>query len=379
MPGRNVASPKHFPPPGVSLPHREPNPLGDLFLFLASLYLFLFSIELMSASFKLAGKGFAEHLLTMTSDPIAGLVIGIVATSIIQSSSTTTSITVGLVAAGTLDLRLAIPVIMGANIGTTVTNTIVSLGHVKNSKEMERAFAASTVHDFFNILSVLVLFPLELRFHPVEKTATVLGRFFEGAGGVSLVSPLKVILEPPVHHLKDLLPHPVPLLLLAFLALFFSLSRMVRIMRRHVVGRTEGFFQRGLFRSDLSSYVVGWILTSLVQSSSVTTSLVVPLVGTGALSVREIYPYTLGANIGTTVTALLASFATANPAAVTVALSHMVFNLFGTAIFYPLRALPIRLATGLGRIAARSRRDLVYIFIVYVLLHIIPIGYVFLR
>ncbi|MFH1279445.1 MAG: Na/Pi symporter [Candidatus Eisenbacteria bacterium] len=379
MPGRSAATSKHFPPPGVPLPSGGRHPLLDLFLFLVFLYLFLFSIELMSAAFKLAGKGFAEHLLTMTSDPVAGLIIGIVVTSIIQSSSTTTSIVVGLVAAGSLDLRLAIPVIMGANIGTTVTNTIVSLGHVRNPKEMERAFAAATVHDFFNIMSVLVLFPMELRFHLIEKTATALERAFEGAGGVAMVSPLKLILGPPVHHLKDLLPHPVPLLVLAFLVLFLSLSRMVRLMRRHVMGRAEGFFSRGLFRNDAIAYLVGWILTSLVQSSSVTTSLVVPLAGTGALSVREIYPYTLGANLGTTITALLASLATANPAAVTVALSHLVFNMFGTAVFYPLRILPIRLSTGLGAIAARSRRNLVYVFVIYALLHVIPIVYVLFR
>ena len=130
--------------------------------FFAVLYLFFVSIDLMSSAFKMAGAGFANTLLETVSDPLAGLIIGMLATSLVQSSSSTTSIVVGLVASGTLTLPLAIPMIMGANIGTTVTNTIVSLGHVTRKNEFGRAFAAGTVHDFFNVLAVLLLFPLEL-------------------------------------------------------------------------------------------------------------------------------------------------------------------------------------------------------------------------
>ncbi|MBN1827389.1 MAG: Na/Pi symporter [Candidatus Eisenbacteria bacterium] len=363
---------------GADLPFRF-STLFDILFFLVFLYLFLFSIDLLSASFKLAGKGFAEQLIRMASNPVAGLLMGIVATSVVQSSSSTTSITVGLVAAGALDLRLAVPIVMGANIGTTVTNTIVSLGHAGRLREFEKAFAASTVHDFFNILAVLVLFPLEMAFHPIERAAVVLERYFEGVGGLQLMSPLKQVIGPAVHGATHLLPHTIPLAVVALVVLFLSLSRMVKIMRRTIVDRAEKFFNRVLFRNDLSGFLVGWILTAVVQSSSVTTSLVVPLVGTGVLSIREIFTYTLGANLGTTITALLASFATGNPLAVTVAITHMVFNLMGIAVFYPARALPIALALRLGRIAARSRGNLVLVFVVYILLHIIPLGYLFLR
>ena len=88
--------------------------------------------------------------------------IGIVATVLVQSSSTSTSIVVAMVGSGILDVNQAIPIIMGANIGTSVTNTIVSLGFVGNPECYERGFAGATVHDLFNYLSVITLLPIEM-------------------------------------------------------------------------------------------------------------------------------------------------------------------------------------------------------------------------
>ncbi|UCD16467.1 MAG: Na/Pi cotransporter family protein, partial [Candidatus Zixiibacteriota bacterium] len=116
-------------------------PIGLIFF----LYLFILSITLLGDSFKLFGKEFAQSLLVSTSHPIVGLFIGILATSIIQSSSTTTSIVVGMVAGGLLSIDGAIPIVMGANIGTTVTNTIVSLTHITKSREFQRAFSGAIV------------------------------------------------------------------------------------------------------------------------------------------------------------------------------------------------------------------------------------------
>ena len=109
--------------------------LGKILLLFAILYLFILSIQLMGSSFKLMGKGFAEALIQTTSNPLVGLLIGILATSIIQSSSTTTSIVVGLVAGGVLTLQGAIPIIMGANIGTTIINPFHLVGYkIEDSK-----------------------------------------------------------------------------------------------------------------------------------------------------------------------------------------------------------------------------------------------------
>lgn len=120
------------------------------------------SISLLRASFKFFGKGFAEQLVATTANPVVGLFIGVLATSLVQSSSTVTSMTVGLVAGRGLDIARAIPIIMGSNIGTSVTNAFVSIGHIYRSDEIERAFAAVTVHDFFTLLTGLILLPLQL-------------------------------------------------------------------------------------------------------------------------------------------------------------------------------------------------------------------------
>ncbi len=347
--------------------------------FLLLLYLFFFSIDLMSAAFKMAGRGFAEQLVSTASDPLAGLIIGFLATSLIQSSSTTTTIVVGLVASGALSISVAIPIVMGANIGTTMTNTIVSMGHITRSHEFERAFAASTVHDFFNVLAAATLLPLEIWFHPVQRTAEFLEKAFEGVGGMHLASPLKLATEPLTDFFTGLITHEIPLLLIALGVLFFALSQMMRVMRGAVLERLEGLFSRVLFRNDAASFTLGLVTTATVQSSSATTSLIVPLAGTGVLSLRQIYPYTLGANLGTTVTAILASFATGSAAAVTVALAHLSFNVMGVAIFYPLRALPIWLAKQAGAIAGKSKGNSALVVAVYIALHIIPIAYVLSR
>lgn len=371
-------------PPSFQRPEpAQPGGRGGVILrivfFVLALYIFFFSVDLIGIAFKLMGKGVAMALLETASDPVAGLLIGLLVTSLVQSSSCTTSIVVGLVAAGAIDLPLAIPIIMGANIGTTVTNTIVSMGHVMRPGEFERAFAAGTVHDFFNVLAVLVLFPIEMLFHPVQHVALAMEGVFEGVGGVYLMSPLQAVIKPATEGIAHLLPYAVPLVILALVTLFVSLSQMVRVMRLLVMTRVEGLFDRVLFRNDIAGFLLGCALTAAVQSSSATTSIVVPLVGTGVLTVRKIFPYTLGANLGTTVTALLAALATGNPAAVTVGFAHMAFNIFGIGLFYPLKSLPIALATKVGSLAARSRRHVVLVISVYIAAYVLPIVYILFR
>ena len=359
-------------------PQRETSPIrviGHALYFIFLLYLFFFSIELMSRAFSMGGRGFAEQLLNAASDPVAGLFIGFLATSLIQSSSTTTTIIVGLVASQALTIELAVPMLMGANIGTTTTNTIVSVGHITRPAEFERAFAASTVHDFFNILAAAVVLPLEIFFHPVERIAVFSQGVFAGAGGMSLASPLKAAVRPLSDLISGAFPYELPLIGLSLLVLFIALNRLMRLMRGVFLERMASLFDRVLFRNDVTSFGLGIVTTAAMQSSSATTSLVVPLAGTGVLSLRQIFPYTLGANIGTTITAILASFSTGVPAAVTVALAHLSFNILGIAIFYPLRAAPIWMAERVGAYAARTRVSSAGVITVYVVLHVIPILY----
>jgi len=135
---------------------------------LACLYIFLVGLQLLGDAFQcLGGKG-AGGMFNAISNPIAGLMVGILATVLVQSSSTSTSIVVGLVSAGQISVHTGIPIIMGANIGTSVTNTIVSMGQSGDRIMLQRAFAGATVHDMFNFLTVLCLLPIEVIIGEIE-------------------------------------------------------------------------------------------------------------------------------------------------------------------------------------------------------------------
>ncbi|NOZ07638.1 MAG: hypothetical protein GXO91_02020 [FCB group bacterium] len=346
-------------------------------IVIASIYLFLLSIKLLGHSFKLFGKDFAEAMIQMTSNPFAGLLIGVVATSLIQSSSTTTSIVVGLVAGGALTLDTAIPIIMGANIGTTITNTLVSFGHISNRAEFKRAFSAGIVHDIFNVMSVLILFPIELKFHLIHKLSTGMEKIFTGAGGMKMFNPLKAILEPVIElvdHIFAFLPHyNVLLMIFSIILMFGALTFLIKTIRSLVLTKLELIINRYLFRNDVLGLLLGILMTVIVQSSSVTTSLIIPLAGAGLITIRKLFPYTLGANIGTTVTAILAALATQNTTAITVAFSHLIFNILGIIIIYPIRFIPINLAVYIGERASESKKNLIIFVLSYLSLYIIPL------
>ncbi|CAK8684322.1 unnamed protein product [Clavelina lepadiformis] len=151
-----------------------------LMLILGALYIFICSLSVMGTSFQIlagetAGEVFRHGFL---QNPIAGLIIGVLVTVLVQSSSTSTSVVVTMTGAGILTVREAIPIIMGANIGTSVTNTIVSLFQSMKVEEFRRAFAGATVHDVFNLLSVLIFLPLEVVSHYVEEMTGAILRGF---------------------------------------------------------------------------------------------------------------------------------------------------------------------------------------------------------
>jgi sodium-dependent phosphate cotransporter len=328
-------------------------------VLLALLFGFFIGLDMMGLGFKLFGKGFAEALVEKTSNPFVGLFIGILATTLVQSSSTTTSITVGIVAAGGLTIEGAIPIIMGANIGTSVTNTLVSLAHVTRREEFQRAFAGATVHDFFNWMAVLILLPIEMATGYLARTAALLEATLENAGGVKLFNPLKTVVRPVATQIAALLGNSGTLVVIfGIVLLMISLRYLVVVMRKLMTGKAESILHRTLFRSAPAAIAAGLAVTVAVQSSSITTSLMVPLVGAGIVTLEQVFPFTIGANIGTTITAMLAALATGAPAAITVAFSHLVFNVSASILIYvppPLRAIPLGLARSLGRLAGRNR------------------------
>mmetsp|Transcript_37959 Transcript_37959/g.47046 ORF Transcript_37959/g.47046 Transcript_37959/m.47046 type:complete len:538 (-) Transcript_37959:87-1700(-) len=438
-----------------------------IFGVLVSLYLFLFGLDLMGGSFSALGSKGAGNLFTFSDNPIAGLMVGILATVLVQSSSTSTSIVVGLVGADVVTVRQAIPIIMGANIGTSVTNTIVSMAHAGDRIELERAFSGATVHDMFNMLAVLTLLPIEIILAAITGEGGLLYWISKGltdaalGGGESdltFPSPTKEIVSPftkmflskdkntikalsfgaPVaescgtdcvkycvnsdvskawkkvaedayetltactgtvscdsgncytnageyftNHietgrtikggfLKDAgdVAGGVIGLILSLIVLCGALFVMVKLLHSLIMGQAKKVIMKGTKMNDYLAMLLGLGITIVVQSSSVTTSALTPLVGIGVLPVYKMLPMTLGANIGTTFTSMFAALAVMKASSIQIAFCHLLFNLIGIAIWFPvpvMRRVVIKAACTLGFYASYWRFvPLLYILVMFV-------------
>jgi len=334
--------------------------LSNAAYILLALLIFLFTLDLMIASLQHIGRDAAEVIILATSNPFTGLFIGLLVTAIIQSSSATTSMVVALVASGSITLEGAIPILMGANVGTTITSTIVSLGFITRKKEFRRAVTIATYHDFFNILTVLILFPLEYYFGFLSGLAQYIATsFFNEPAGIAqkqfnlLGDRFGFI----INFIVTTINNGFVLVLLSIALLFGSI-----LFFRKVLSNTLGFgsqerFQQFFFKSPLKSFGWGLLTTAAIRSSTVTTSLVVPLVAKKVVQIKSAFPFILGANMGTTITAFIAALFNSN-AAISIAIAHFLFNLIGVLIFFPipyLNQLPIKLADGLGKLTLKYR------------------------
>ncbi len=367
-------------------------PFARIALALSFLYLFLVGISMLESGIKSLGAGFQDGLLESVTNPVAGLFAGILATVLVQSSSVTTSTLVGLVGSGTLTVEAAAPMIMGANIGTTITNTLVSLGHARRSEEFRRAFAAATMHDFFNILAVLVFFPLEVITGFLTQAAEWLADVVAATGvaGGDTRSPIKEAVKAPVDKITDVLDSVVGsdellgvLLIAGGIALIFAALMVIsRNMRILIAGRIERAMNVTVASgAGAGRLLTGFLITLGVQPSSITTSITVPLVGSGVLALRNAFPITVGANMGTPITALLASLAVDLRVGLVIALYHLLFNVSGVVVLYPIpavRNIPVRLAEALADTATRNRL-LVVVYVVGVFMIVPLAGIVVLR
>ncbi|QUI68264.1 Na/Pi symporter [Pseudoalteromonas sp. M8] len=333
-------------------------------------YLVLVAVGTVSGGFKLASGGSegAKEIFAFATNPIVALLLGALATALVQSSSTVTSVIVGLVAGG-LPISIAIPMVMGANIGTTITNTLVSIGHIRSKEEFRRAFAASTVHDFFNLLAVAIFLPLEIMFGMLEKLASGLAHVFVGDADLSLKSYnfIKPLVKPAVSVVKDGVSFldstaaGIAMVVIGIMMILFAVTYLGKLLKKALVGKAKELLHSAIGRGPVVGISSGALVTVMVQSSSTTTSLMIPLAGSGVFTTRQIYPFTLGANIGTTITALLAATSITGPAAevaLTIALVHVMFNVFAVALIYGLpllREIPLRLAEKLAEIGAQKK------------------------
>ncbi|MBI83370.1 MAG: hypothetical protein CMJ81_09255 [Planctomycetaceae bacterium] len=364
---------------GISKPFGDLRRLRQILFVVLLLYGFLVAIDLLGSSFKLVGKDTAENLITSLDNPFCGLLAGVLATVLVQSSSVTTATIVGLVGSGSVPLNVAVPLIMGANIGTTITNTLVSLAHVGRKEEFQRAFAGATAHDFFNLLTVILFFPLEVFTGVLQKMAQAVAVHVPRVGG-KYPNPLKDVVKWLSKNIQKATEEILGLeqgwLALAFFLIaigliVMSLYYIMRVMRSLMASRIERLLNRSLGKNAFLGLIVGMLITVSVQSSSITTSLLVPLFAAGLLQLRNGLPIMIGANIGTTITALLAAMVTGIHG-LEIALVHLFFNLFGTLVFFPfekMRMMPVWCAERLAELAVRNRAlVLVYVGVVFLLI-----------
>ncbi len=360
----------HFTVPRPAVRH-VPGWLRGVYAGLC-LYFFLTALNMMGAG--LGTFGGENDLLVRAFEygrnPFIALMGAVVVTAIVQSSSFTTALIVTLVATGEMTLGTAVFAIMGANIGTSVTAVLVALANLRIRRNFRRSFTAALYHDLFNLLTVAVLFPLEWITGLLHETGRgILTRIAGwGADMIGLEefarpdSPVRVITRPLVSLVESVSAFAIPSVMwqgvavavVGLLLLFMSLVFMVRNLRGALLRHLDNLFRSYFFRTDLRSYGVGVFSTVAVQSSTITTSLMVPLAGAGVVPMRRLLPFMMGSNLATTITSILA--ATANPvaAAMTVALVHVLFNLMGTAIWYPLRKVPISIANWYGKLASNA-------------------------
>ncbi|WP_317191603.1 Na/Pi symporter [Fulvivirga sediminis] len=343
-------------------------------VIIGAMLIFLFSIDMMGESFSHLGRGVAESILFATSNPFIGLFIGLLITAIIQSSSTSTSMIVALVASGSITIAEAVPMIMGANIGTTLTSTIVSLGFITKKTEFRRAIAAGTVHDFFNILTTLILFPLEYYYGFISSLSQYIANMLVDTNSNSSLNEYGFKL----FHAFPITPYVVEKinngfisLGLAFILLFGSIKILSKVIYKMIIGESQDKLRNFVFNRSLKSFAWGMGLTAAVQSSSVTTSLMVPFVATGRVSLKKVTPFIFGANVGTTITAFIAVLFKSN-AVISIAITHLLFNLIGVIIFLPfpfMRRIPIRLAVIFGKQTMKHRiTGFIYIILTFFLI-----------
>lgn len=268
--------------------------LFDVLTLIGGLSLFLFGMNIMGQALeRKAGNKLKDLLAKMTNSKFKGFLTGLVITAVIQSSSATTVMVVGFVNSGLMTLRQAINVIMGANIGTTITSWILSLGDIDGS-------------------SILITLLKPTSFTPILALVGIIFYMF----------------------LKDDSKKDIGSILLGFATLMFGMDTMSNAVSglANVPGFSNLFI---LFTNPLLGVLVGALLTAIIQSSSASVGILQALSSTGQVTYGAAVPIIMGQNIGTCVTCLLSSIGT-NKNARRAAVVHLLFNTIGTVVILTL-------------------------------------------
>ncbi len=311
---------------------------GIILAFIMIAFLFWASLEIMVRALHIVGEKEAKLLIKGSFNPFLAVFGGILITAIVQSSSLVTSMIVAMVASGVLSMEIGINIVMGANIGTTLTCMMVSLAYPTRKKEFKKAFAGSLLHVFFNILSVFLLFPIEYYFGGLSWLSGEASRFLieiKTTIPVDFSMYVKLFINPIVNTLLLFVENGFILLIISFLLLFLSLRLLLMMFKNIVINRLMTKLEVFLLGNESRSLFWGILITAIVRSSSVMTSWVTLRVASNQIPLKSSFAFILGANIGTTITALLATIGLSN-ISIQIAMAHILFNVLGVALMYIL-------------------------------------------
>lgn len=314
----------------------RPNGLFLAVFGVALLYTFLLSLELLTRSISQLAGPLLTQVMQATANPLVGVCIGLLVTATLQSSSAVTSILVALVSAGAITLDQAIPMVMGANIGTTFTVLLVALSHISSKKEFRKGAAAGLLHIFFNLGATLLLYPLEVSYHLLGHASQACAQLFHGlfgtdTGGVGGF--FSTLVAPIADRLVQSSEGSWLWVLISFSMLFGCILLFRTVFRILWMRDYERRLNDTIFSNPWLGLGWGAGLTAFIHSSTVTTTLCVPLAATGAVSPRKLVHFIIGANIGTTITALMAAVGRSETA-LALAFSHFLFNFLAGAIVF---------------------------------------------
>jgi sodium-dependent phosphate cotransporter len=334
-------------------------------------YLLVCAVNILSRGFRDLSGDALHTMFAFAGNPWVGLSVGILVTVLIQSSGATTAIAIAVVGSGAMSIGGAVPVILGANLGTTITSTLVALTFAGDRGQFRRALAASAIHDFFNLLAVAIFFPVELIFHPLERLSGHLASGLYGVGWLpspgrftivqTVTGPVVDVVTTATSHLSETLG-PLFALVTGGALILAAVYYLSKILKTLLVGKAREILARVVDGNPYTAMAAGIGVTFVTQSSTATSSILVPFAGSGTLTPRQLYPVTLGANLGTTLTGLLAAFAIAGSDAevgLQAAFVHLLFNVlavFAIFVIPILRPVPLWCAETLGRVAAEKKR-----------------------
>lgn len=346
-------------------------------LLLAGLYGFVLALTGFKDAWALAfsvesSSSVVQSILDASlSSPYTALLSGIVITSLIQSSSATIAIVVATVGSGVITIEDSVFIMMGANIGTTITNTIVGLAHSHQPEEFRRMTPSILVDDIYKVLNVSLFFVVEITTGLLHTLSVALVGFLETS------TPLGAVLDS-FPDLIDLITEPVVMAsigivtgltsavglqalltgALFFLLLILSLGLMGEALEHYLHDRSRELLDR-IFGGKYLSFGIGFIVCWLLQSSSVTVSLILPLVAQSAVTLPTVYYYSIGAALATTCDAgQIISYLKFGPIGLTAGMVHILLNIFGALLFLTvpgLRQLPILIAEHIGTLMGKSK------------------------